>query len=145
MVLSNFKFHSPLQQNKIQSEEQQRSVLWAKLIVQAVLRMEQVGRASFPQHLPAGKLQSRKGVWGCWASHGWPVPLLGWLLCFVLGINWAAQERWAGFYFSFFTCFCFFPLCSTWSSQLAVQPQWPCRASLHTSWEMLAVLISLDL
>lgn len=39
-------------------------------------------------------------------------------------------------------CVFFFPLlCSTWSFQHAGQPQWPCRASLHTSWEMLAVLI----
>lgn len=110
-----------------------------------------VGRASFPQHLPTGKLQSRKDIWGSQlpepAMDG-PVALSGvaGLFCAALGIKWAVQDRWAGSYFSFLTYFYFFPLLrSTWSFQLAVQPQWPCRVSLHTSSEMLAVLISLDL
>lgn len=85
MVLSNFKFHSPLQQSKIQSEEQQKSVLWAELMIQAVLRMEQGGQSFLPSAPASRKTPEQEGCLRLpEPAMDWPVPLMGWLLCFVL-------------------------------------------------------------
>lgn len=64
MVLSNFKFHSPHQQSKTQSEEQQQSVLWAKLIAQTLQRVEQSGQSFLPSAPANRKSPEQEGIWG---------------------------------------------------------------------------------